>query len=142
MNKVVIDASVVLSWLDKDDNSNVCQDICALLKQSQIVANSPDLLFVEVINVLLKKKKISPKMCWQVIEKVSAVITYQVKMNADNYQQLINLAHRCDFTAYDSVYALLAEKKQIPLLTLDRELLHYPLATTPQKYLQANGYAS
>ena len=116
--KWVIDASVAAKWLAPEPDSPLAE---ALLDDELI---APDLLFVEVGNILWKK---------QLRGEMDAAATLlgarwllqvplQVHDSAWLLAEALGLALQLQHPAYDCFYLALAQRIGVPMVTADRRL--------------------
>ncbi len=119
---LVIDASIALVWFLPDEDSAAADATLHRVIETQ--AFVPDLFWHEMRNVLLlsyRRKRIGRHDIWQSMLRLSQLaITTIAPSNTD---LVLTLADRHGLTAYDAAYLALAIERQLPLATLDRQLI-------------------
>ncbi len=122
----IADSSVVLSWLLEDEESPAADKLLDSFGNGA-VAEAPVLLRYEVVNGLLaafaRRKRISRE------AYVSALRDFDmVPMRYDNdsprlaVSRVAGIAEKHGLSIYDAAYLELAERKRLPLATLDARL--------------------
>ena len=122
-NKVVIDANIVLEWLDPQESTQRKNAfyLYELLKKGEIVIYAPVFLLVEVANILFWKKKMAVKDILTFIDRVkNSGVNFVV--GSDAIEDIINLMDKYQITSYDAQYVYLAEKMNLKLATFDEKL--------------------
>ncbi|MEN8253692.1 MAG: type II toxin-antitoxin system VapC family toxin [Patescibacteria group bacterium] len=135
MKSIVIDASVALTWLLKEKDEYSVQ-LYRLFKNEDYHAISPPFLVVEIINILIRKKKVEEELASELLNRLYSVVSFSDSFSAISQKDLLTIVHDYKFSAYDSLYILLAEQEDAALITLDKELLKHPRAITPKKFLE------
>jgi predicted nucleic acid-binding protein len=120
----VLDCSVTMAWCFEDERT-VATD--ALLER--VIADgahAPALWPVEVCNVLLsavKRKRIPADAVSVVAQRIAALpITVDAASADIVWNNSLQLAQRYALTSYDACYLELAQRKALPLATLDAGL--------------------
>jgi len=120
--KVVLDASAVAKWYFREEESEEMRILRAKIVSGELEVHVPDLVFVELANVLRYARGASIA---DVVNGVKAAIA--LGMITHRFEQLLEkaaeIAFAKDLTIYDAVYSALAELEDAPLVTYDRELL-------------------
>ena len=126
MNGILIDASVVASWLLEDETSVIAQKVFVELR-SGVPAFAPSLWLLEVTTLLFnaeRRKRIDRRQRDDAFERVSRLpITI---LNAPTFSDLPILrlyAEKYQLTAYDAEYLRVAKEQKLILATLDGNLL-------------------
>lgn len=119
MKSYVVDASIVLKWLNQENEEAVKNAIEFLTGAiaGEYHLFSSDLLPHEVFNALIRGKRITGEKLKEAINNffdfpieiipTSSVITVESSLIAENY----------NMTFYDAVYVGIAHTKQLPLVT-------------------------
>jgi predicted nucleic acid-binding protein len=122
--KFVIDASFVLAYLLGEDNEKVA-DVFKRYFYDEIELVAPNLLHCEVGNGLrtaVLRKKISPKTARVLYQ---TFLDFEIKTNAIDFNQVLELAVRKKISFYDASYVALAKSLSLPLLSLDKNLIKF-----------------
>ena len=123
--KKVVDASIIVKWFLTEPGS-----VQALILRDKHVAGEiilvvPELVFIEVINVLrYKNKNISElgdasKFLWDLQLTVE-------KLNEFFLSKAVEIAVKYQLSVYDGIYAFLSQKYGIPLVIADKQLQRIP----------------
>lgn len=118
----VIDASYVLSFLLPSENTPEAENLFNQFQQQKISLIAPILLSYEIANALktnVMRKKISGK---QAHNLLSAFKLLNIKQEPIHFKDILKTAIDNNVSAYDASYLVLAKKKRVKLLTLDRKL--------------------
>lgn len=120
----VVDASVALTWLFKDEAT--ANTDALLMRLEQETALVPSWWFLEIANVIgLAERK------GRISEADSAVfISELLKLGIEveplapeqPFSHYLPLARKFALTCYDSMYLELAQRRQLPLASLDEQL--------------------
>lgn len=120
----VLDCSVTMAWCFEDERTAATD---ALLER--VIADgahAPALWPVEVSNVLLsavKRKRIPADAVSVVAQRIAALPITVDPASADIvWSNTLQLAQRYALTSYDACYLELAQRKALPLATLDAGL--------------------
>ena len=122
---VVVDNSVIISWLFEDEVSTYADRILDLIPEIRLIV--PAIWSLEVSNVLLvaeKRCRLSSEDVYRFINLLSqlpiAVITEDYRKSVS---RIFALGRANDLSAYDAAYLDLAIQYACPLASLDRKLL-------------------
>jgi predicted nucleic acid-binding protein len=121
---VVLDASLTLTWYF-DDEATLATD-AVLDRVAEAGAVVPVLWRLEVANALqsaLRQKRISALYRDEALNEL-AQLPIKVDHDTDTYAwtTTLRLAERFGLTMYDATYLELAQRRSLPLATLDKEL--------------------
>src|ERR1700744_4699692 len=127
----VLDASITMSWCFADESTPYTRSVLASLLDTY--AEVPSLWTFEVANVLAvneKKQRITSAIADEFMQ-TRAVLDIRVEQAAPpmDGNALLPLVRRYGLTAYDAAYLELAKRKNMPLATLDKDLI----AAAPQE---------
>jgi predicted nucleic acid-binding protein len=121
---VVIDASLTLAWYFDDETTPAADAV--LDRVSEAGAVVPCLWRLEVANAFqsaLRRKRITTAYRDESLTKLDAM---QITVDADTdtyaWTTTLRLAERFGLSVYDAAYLELAQRRSLPLATLDREL--------------------
>jgi predicted nucleic acid-binding protein len=127
----VLDASVFLSWLFPDEENERSNSLVQNSRDGDrivVPAHWP----VEIFNGLLvghRRKRISSR---QIPEFLDQLFNFPIEIEAaltlEDAKRLIVLGEKHSLTIYDATYLDLAQRKNLPLGTLDRALNRAALA--------------
>lgn len=126
---MIIDASVALAWSFEDERT---PPVLAILEQ--VIGDGavvPLLWRLEVANSLrsaLKRKRITPRFRDEALADLADLpITIDPETNTHAWLSIVALSDQHDLTPYDAAYLELAQRKSLPLATLDNRLRHAAL---------------
>jgi len=121
---LVIDASLTVSWYFEDETTPATEAI--LERVSEAGATVPTLWRLEVVNAFqsaIRRKRITaPYRDQSLAELTQMPITIDSDTNVYAWTTTLRLAERFALTIYDSAYLELAQRRSLPLATLDAEL--------------------
>ena len=118
---LVVDCSVAAAWALADERTPWT---AAALQTVTIEGGlAPSLFWIEIRNILVvneRRGRINPKDSDQFLADLSAIIRFDIApVDAD----VMSLARAHNLTVYDATYLELAQRRALPLATLDRELI-------------------
>jgi predicted nucleic acid-binding protein len=121
---LVIDASLTVSWYFEDETTPATEAI--LERVSEAGATVPTLWRLEVANAFqsaIRRKRITAPYRDQLLAELTHMpITIDADTNVYAWTTTLRLAERFALTIYDSAYLELAQRRSLPLATLDAEL--------------------
>ena len=123
MKRLVMDCSVSASWFLKDETNEEANMILAMLKDHELVV--PPVWPIEMANVLVmaeRKKRITAADAARVVELFLALPIEVETGGLQNLHVLQLLAREYGLTAYDACYLELAQRRGLPLASLDQVL--------------------
>ncbi len=122
---LVLDASLTLSWYFDDEVKPAGDAVLA-----RVGANGafvPSLWRIEVANALqvaLRRKRIDKDFRSRALRHLEILpITVDRETDTFVWSATLDLADRFDLTVYDAAYLELAHRRNLPLATLDKELI-------------------
>lgn len=124
MKRLVLDASVALSWCFEDQETKFSESVLEAVGHGAAPI-APPIWMYEVINVLAaaRRKKIIDQATsttfWNKVDKLVEVFEDPGKGTA---HEILDLAEKYRLTAYDAAYLELALREGLPLATLDKDL--------------------
>ena len=120
----VIDCSVTMAWCFEDEHTPATDGLLARVIEAGAVA--PAIWPLEVCNVLLgaaRRKRIPAEAVSQVAQRIAALpIAVDTEGVALTWSNALQLAERHGLSSYDASYLELAQRKALPLATLDDAL--------------------
>lgn len=128
MRRWVVDASVIIKWYVPEDDFAAAR----ALRAPRVQLAAPDLLFVELSNILWKivrRGDLKPARAIEIIEVIalSPFVTYT---NQSLARDALDLAAATGVSAYDASYVALAMRLNVQCITADQRLVQ-KLAGTP-----------
>ena len=126
MNKktLVVDNSVVMSWLFEDEVSAYADDILDQLPDLNLLV--PAIWSLEVSNVLLVAEKRGRLSNEDIYQFVNLLMQLPIEVVVEDYrrsmQRILSLGRSNEISAYDAAYLDLAIQNVCPLATLDHKL--------------------
>ena len=121
---LVIDASLTVSWYFEDETTPATEAI--LERVSEAGATVPTLWRLEVANALqsaIRRQRITASYRDQSLAELTQMpITIDADTNVYAWTTTLRLAERFALSIYDSAYLELAQRRSLPLATLDAEL--------------------
>lgn len=121
----VVDNSVVISWLFRDEANNYADAV--LNRLSVATAHVPSIWPLEVLNVLLtaeRRKRISQADSARyltLLDQLPIIVEYEPPQNIMTI--LLSLGRENNLTSYDASYLDLAMRNGYPIATLDKKLI-------------------
>jgi predicted nucleic acid-binding protein len=121
---LVLDASLTLSWFFKDERTPGTDAVLTGVTENGAVV--PGLWRLEVANALqmaVRRKRIDAAFRDSALTQLSRLsIATDPDTDAYAWTAILQLASRFELTLYDAAYLELAQRRRLPLATLDREL--------------------
>lgn len=123
--KFVLDASVAVSWFLPDEPDPYPTHVLEKFPEDQ--AQVPSIWASELANVLLmaeRRKRLTSTETASVLARLQHLPIEVVSLEVDVIlAQVLPLAREHRLSVYDAVYLALAIREQIPLATLDQDLI-------------------
>ncbi|MDR0764717.1 MAG: type II toxin-antitoxin system VapC family toxin [Synergistaceae bacterium] len=125
VSSFVIDASVIVSWYNPDEQNDYAKDILFCLRKEQAV--TPCLCFLEVNNVLQMIEKKGKLSSLQVDKALAALDRLRIARDGapEGFQipLVLRLSREYGLTIYDACYLELAVRLNLPIASLDNDLI-------------------
>jgi predicted nucleic acid-binding protein len=122
---LVIDNSVALAWCFEDEHTQPIMDLLDRVAQNGAVA--PSLWPLEALNALLmaeRRKRLDGKRRQRLAGFLRGLPVLLDTETADQaWTTTARLAERHRLTLYDAAYLELAQRRRLPLATLDEDLI-------------------
>jgi len=117
--KTVVDSSVIIKWLNTDNEQSLEQSDKLLQKArtGDIELVAPELAKYEVENVLLKGKQLTPDQAKISLGTVYALPITYVADSQELAEKTYSLAHNLGITYYDASFMSLAKQHDTVLVT-------------------------
>jgi predicted nucleic acid-binding protein len=120
----VLDSSVTLAWLMPDEDSSRVDALASRLEQES--AEVPAIWSLEVANALLaalRRARIEDAVVASWLRALAALpINPDRAFGASELSEIVAIATQHGLTTYDACYLELAQRRHLPLATLDRRL--------------------
>jgi predicted nucleic acid-binding protein len=121
---IVLDASIVLASFFEDERTSAV--VAVMNKVGSSSAFVPSLWPLEVANglrIAIRRERISPSFRDAALVQLAKLsIKIDPETNTHAWHATLQLADRRDLTPYDAAYLELAQRRRLPLATLDRDL--------------------
>jgi predicted nucleic acid-binding protein len=133
LRRWVIDSSVVIKWYVPEDDFAAAR----AFRVPQIQLAVPDLLFVELSNILWKivrREKMQPARAIEIIEEIVAS-PFVTHTNESLARDAIDLALATGVSAYDASYVALAMRLNVQCITADQKLFRMLAGTAAGDYV-------
>jgi predicted nucleic acid-binding protein len=121
---LVIDASITLTWFFDDETTRATEAI--LDRVSEAGATVPMLWRLEVANAFqsaIRRKRVTARYRDQSLAALAQMsITIDDDTNTYAWTTTLRLSERFSLSIYDSTYLELAQRRGLPLATLDDDL--------------------
>lgn len=120
--KIVIDASVIIKWFIKEQDSEIANQVKEDYQKQIIDLSIPDLLPYEVLNVLRYKPSMGENDLCKVVKDLDDFQLDKFTFDDDIPKKTISLSLKYGITVYEAVYLSLAAKHKYWFLTADEKL--------------------
>ena len=123
MNYLVLDASIAVGWMVDAPAPRLALRALHLL-QSGTIGVVPDLWYYEVSNALImaeRRGRASAQVVSSHISDIERLAAF-MELSPTTPSALIAAARQSGLTVYDAAYLELAQRRGLPLATLDGEL--------------------
>jgi predicted nucleic acid-binding protein len=121
---LVLDASLTLSWYFEDERTPAFDAILDRVVASGAVV--PSLWRMEVANgfqMAIRRKRIEEKFRDHALRQLGLLpITVDPETDTYAWTAMLRLADRFDLTIYDAAYLELAQRRSLPLASVDKAL--------------------
>lgn len=124
MSSFVLDTSVIVKWFNQEDELRVdlARAIYLDMIDGKISIIVPNLLAVELVNVLLKGKHLPPEEISKSIENLFALPLILKEPSQEVLKQCASLAYDYNLTSYDALFIATALNEGCRLITDDNTL--------------------
>ncbi|OGZ43972.1 MAG: hypothetical protein A3J55_00885 [Candidatus Ryanbacteria bacterium RIFCSPHIGHO2_02_FULL_45_17b] len=122
---IVLDASVVIKWLQEEAGSEEARVFERQHVSGEDVVGVPDLLYYEVANVLRHKSGITEEGGLAVMDILTGMELQAFNFSLKELKEVYSLAHSHNITVYDALYVYLARQLHCPFVTADRKLYQH-----------------
>lgn len=121
---LVLDSSATLAWFHGDERTASIEVLFdRVIEQSAVVPSLWRLEIANSLNVAIRRKRISRSFRDEALEDLAQLdILVDPETNLHAWQATVRLADQYGLTVYDAAYLELAQRRSLPLATLDRSL--------------------
>ena len=142
MKAFVVDSSVAAKWLPPLNNEPLASEARGLLADwtcGKIELSVPDLLHIEVANVLWKAARAGRCKATEVRTGLKILLSYglPVAASATFLEMALRIGIEYERTVHDSIYVALAVQSGRELVTADEKLANALAAYFPVKWIGA-----
>jgi predicted nucleic acid-binding protein len=117
MEKIVLDASVIVKWYSEEEGSDLSRQILLFLKNKKIEIFLPELAKYELGNALLKGKKLPFSLAKKALESFYLLPLNFLKETASLAEKSYLLGEKLGITYYDACYLAVAKSLKAVLVT-------------------------
>ena len=142
MKAFIVDSSVAAKWLPPLNNEPLASEARGLLAdwtRGKIEVSVPDLLLIEVANVLWRATRAGQCKAAEAHAALKILISYglPVTASATLLETALRIGIEYERTVYDSIYVALAVESGRELITADEKLANALAAYFPVKWIGA-----
>lgn len=119
MNRINIDASILVKWFYPEDELEKASQLFSEIENREIGILIPPSATLELSNALLVAKKFTVQDTKRAMEKL---YSFTLEIHAENgnlIKKTIEIAENWKITTYDAVFVALSEIEGVPLFTAD-----------------------
>lgn len=123
LEKVVVDASVVVKWFNREEFTREALFLRDHIRQERVLPFSPQLVIFEVANSLRYNPEFGID---DVQDTVKSILDMQIQilpLDDRTWRRAVEISFERGITVYDSVYVALAEGVEGTLWTADDKLV-------------------
>lgn len=124
---LVLDCSVLMAWVLPDESSHYGEKVREAIVRHTLPIMVPPLFFLEVMNVLnvmQRRKRMDQaqvERALQLLQRLPVTVDVEVAL-LPAIMRLREMMCKHGLTAYDAAYLELAQRRNLPLSTLDQAL--------------------
>ena len=122
---LVVDSSITLAWYFKDEQTAASRAVLGRVAEGGAVV--PGLWRFDVANALqtaVRRKRVDVGFCDRALAHLGTLgIATDIESEGHAWSASVKLAERHMLTVYDAAYLELAQRRRIPLATLDTALI-------------------
>lgn len=121
--KVVVDASVALKWIPgpKEEKIKEARKMYQRIADGEIEGWAPNFLALEMLNILIRKRKADPDLAVKGIETVMGKLKIK-DLDVGKLAQWKELMEKYEISGYDSIYLQLAGELGCKVVSCDKKL--------------------
>jgi predicted nucleic acid-binding protein len=124
VSSLILDSSATLAWIYGDETTDAVRGVFDAIADNGALV--PSLWRLEVANSLtmaVRKRRIDPDFRRAALADLAILdISTDPQTDSHAWTDTLNLADQLRLTVYDAAYLELAQRRTLPLATLDREL--------------------
>lgn len=123
--KMVVDASVALKWIPgpKEEKVRGARRIYQKIADGKIEGWAPDFLALEMLNILIRKRKADSDLAVKGIEVVMRKLKIK-NLDVGKLGRWKELMEKYEVSGYDSIYLQLADELGCKVLSCDKKLTY------------------
>src|SRR3990167_5250253 len=118
--KVVLDTSVLIKWFIQEDDSNEALKLLEEIKSGTVRLVLPQVVLLELINALFWGNKYAEERILKAISDLNDLHPEIVIFDFQLAKEVVRNVVGFKIATYDALFLALAQQKQIPLITADR----------------------
>ena len=130
MSSLILDSSATLAWIYGDETTEAIRRVFDAVADNGALV--PALWRLEVANSLtmaVRRRRIDPEFRRAALADLALLdITTDQQTDSYAWTDTLNLADRFQLTVYDAAYLELAQRRVLPLATLDHDLRNAAMA--------------
>ena len=123
IQKMVVDASLVVKWFISEEYSNLALEIRDHLVEGQVELYAPNLLLYEVLNALKYSNLFSRENLADAVTSLENYGIIQLPLNGEYAQKTMQLAVEQNISIYDAAYVSLTDFMGIIAYSADKKLV-------------------
>lgn len=124
MTELVVDASIFVCLFDQESaKTRWAEQLMELTSKGDFLMLCPDLVLLELTNVLVKMKKVKPKEVVKFIKTLESIGVEFMQLLPQDTEEVAKFMKKYGLTAYDACYLFLSRESESMLVTEDKELL-------------------
>lgn len=123
MERIVVDASIIVKWFIKEQNSDLALKIRDRFVDGQLELLAPDLLHYEILNALKYSKLFSQDNLASAAASLENYGITQFPLIGDYAQEVVKLAEEYNLSIYDAAYIGLTNILDVCAYSADKKLV-------------------
>lgn len=121
MEKIILDASVVIKWFTKEQDSDKAIVYLKSFYNNEVTILAPSLLFYELGNILINKRSSKNKIA-EVKKKLQDLQLEIKDIGLEWFGKIYENSLDYSLSFYDSAYVTLMQNKNCKFITADKKL--------------------
>ncbi len=120
--KLVLDASVIAKWYNKEMYSENAHTILKEYVSGRVELLEPTLVLYEVGNAVVKNRQLTVEDCRKSMKSLYTLLKdVLVEVGEESLVEIVEMARKLKLTLYDTVYVYLAAVNNATLVTADNK---------------------